>query len=138
MGRLRHPFYLMTLLCARLLTQWPANTGGIRGTGWQRGAYLYWRRDRTDLGLILYLLGLIFMVMPCFHRQISVQKNRIRILSRPDMYCTRAITTRSWFETALNYEPQILDSEIKEFPCLVHKLSAIPTALKYKPQRKMG
>ena len=38
-----------------------------------------------------------------------------------------------WFETALDYKPQILDPKIEEFPCLVHKLSVISTALDYKP-----
>ena len=44
-------------------------------------------------------------------------------------YCTHAITTR--FETALNYNPWILDPEIEEFPCLVYKLSVILTAPDY-------
>ena len=47
-------------------------------------------------------------------------------------YCTHAIITR--FETALNYNPWILDPEIEEFPCLPHKLSVTSTALQYKPQ----
>ena len=88
---------LMTLLCARLLTQGPANTGGIRGRG-DRLIFIE-GRDRmqgsSHLGLILYLLGLIFMVMSCFHGQISVQKNRINILSRRDMYRRGAIITCS-------------------------------------------
>ena len=50
------------------------------------------------------------------------------------MYRTRATITRSWFETALNYKPRILDQKIEEFPCLVHKLSVTLTALQYKPQ----
>ena len=44
-------------------------------------------------------------------------------------YRTRDIITRSWFETA---------DFIEEFPCLVHKLSVILTALDYKPQWKNG
>ena len=36
------------------------------------------------------------------------------------------------------YKPHILDPKIEEFPCLVHKLSAILTALQYKPQWKMA
>ena len=52
-------------------------------------------------------------------------------------YCTRAIITRSWFETSLNYKTQILGSKIEVFPCLVHKLSVILTALQCKPQWKM-
>ena len=40
------------------------------------------------------------------------------------IYRTRAIiVTRSWFETSLEYKPQILDQKIEEFPYLVHKLS---------------
>ena len=31
-------------------------------------------------------------------------------------YRTRAIITRSWFETALNYKPRILDSKNEELP----------------------
>ena len=31
----------------------------------------------------------------------------------------RAIKTRSWFETALDYKLQILGSKIEEFPCLL-------------------
>ena len=31
-------------------------------------------------------------------------------------YRTRAIITRSWFETALNYKPRILDLKIEELP----------------------
>ena len=53
-------------------------------------------------------------------------------------YRTRAIITRSLFETALDYKPQILGPNIEEFPCLVHKLSVILTALQYKPHWKMG
>ena len=53
-------------------------------------------------------------------------------------YRTRANITCSWFETALDYKPQILDPEIEEFPCLVHKLSVALTALQYKLQWKMG
>ena len=50
---------------------------------------------------------------------------------------TLAIITGSWFETALNYKPQILGSKIEEFPYLVHELSVIATALQYEPQWKM-
>ena len=50
------------------------------------------------------------------------------------MYRTRAIITRSRFETALDYRLRILGSKIEEFPCLVRKLSVILTALQYKPQ----
>ena len=53
-------------------------------------------------------------------------------------YRTRAIITRSWFETALDYKLQNLDPKIEEFPCLVHKFAVTPTALQYKPQWKMG
>ena len=49
-------------------------------------------------------------------------------------YRTRAIITRSWFETALDYYLRILGWKIEEFPCLEHKLSVILTALIYKPQ----
>ena len=45
------------------------------------------------------------------------------------MYRTRAIITRSWFETTLDYKPQILGPKIDEFACLVYKLSVILTAL---------
>jgi len=53
-------------------------------------------------------------------------------------YRTRAIITRSGFETALDYKPQILGPTIKEFPCLVHKLPATLSTLQYKPQWKIG
>ena len=33
----------------------------------------------------------------------------------------RAIKTRSWFETALEYKPWILDTNIEKFACLVHE-----------------
>ena len=32
------------------------------------------------------------------------------------IYHTRAIITRSWFETALNHKPRILDSKNEELP----------------------
>ena len=50
------------------------------------------------------------------------------------IYRTRAILTRSWFETALDYKPRILGQAIEEFPRLVHKLSVILTDLQCKPQ----
>ena len=37
------------------------------------------------------------------------------------IYRTRAIKTRSWYETSLDYKPQILGSKIEEFPFLVYK-----------------
>ena len=81
---------LMTLLCARLLTQGPANTGGIRGQGDREELIFIEGRDRMQgslhLGLILYLLGQIFMVMSCFHGQISVQK--IEYIICHDVICT--------------------------------------------------
>ena len=40
-------------------------------------------------------------------------------------YRTRAIISRSQFEAALVYKPQILSLKNEEFPFLVHKLSAI-------------
>ena len=43
------------------------------------------------------------------------------------MYRTRAIITRSRFETALDYKPRIFGS-IEGFSCLVHKLAVILTA----------
>ena len=52
-------------------------------------------------------------------------------------YCSdvsTAIITHPGFENALDYKPRILGSKIEEFPCLVHKLSVILTALQYKPQ----
>ena len=47
-------------------------------------------------------------------------------------YRACAFITRSWFETALDYKPRFLGSKIEEYPCLVHKLSVILTALYYK------
>ena len=41
------------------------------------------------------------------------------------IYSTRAIITRSRFETALIYKPRILGLKNEEFPFLVHKLSVI-------------
>ena len=49
-------------------------------------------------------------------------------------YRTRAIITRSWFETSLDYIPRLLGPKIEEFTFLVHKLSVILTALQSKPQ----
>ena len=40
-------------------------------------------------------------------------------------YRTRAIITRSRFETALDYKPRILGLKNEEFPFLVHKWSVI-------------
>ena len=40
------------------------------------------------------------------------------------IYRTRTIITRSRFEAALVYKPQILSLKNEEFPFLVHKLSA--------------
>ena len=81
---------LRFLLCARLLTQGPANTGGIRGQGDREELIFIEGRDRMQgslhLGLILYLLGQIFMVMSCFHGQISVQK--IEYIICHDVICT--------------------------------------------------
>ena len=37
------------------------------------------------------------------------------------VYQMRAIKTRSWFETALEYKPWILDTNIEKFACLVHE-----------------
>ena len=54
------------------------------------------------------------------------------------IYRPRTISNRSWFEDALDYKPRILDPNIEEFPCLVHKLFVALTALQYKPQWKMG
>ena len=59
------------------------------------------------------------------------------ILVKDELH-TRAIITRSWFETALDYKSRILGQKIEAFPFLVHKLSVILTALQYKPQWKMG
>ena len=53
-------------------------------------------------------------------------------------YRTHTIITDSWFGTAYHYKSRILGSKIEEFPCLVHKLSVILTALQYKWQWKMG
>ena len=53
-------------------------------------------------------------------------------------YRTRAIITRSWFDTVLYYKSRTLDPKIEEFPCWVHKLSVTLTALQYKPLKKLG
>ena len=50
----------------------------------------------------------------------------------------RATITRCKFETALNYEPWILDPKVEEFPCLVLKLFETLTGLQYKLQWKIG
>ena len=47
-------------------------------------------------------------------------------------YRTCAIISRSWFEAALVYKPQILSLKNEEFPFLVYKLSAIYDAAKVK------
>ena len=62
----------------------------------------------------------------------------LRMILCKRRYRTHAIITCSWFETAHNYKPPILDPKIEEFPYLVHKLSVTVTALQYKPQWKMG
>ena len=49
-------------------------------------------------------------------------------LRRSSRYHTCTIITRSWFETAFGYKLQRA-----KFPCLVHKLSVILTALDSKP-----
>ena len=55
---------------------------------------------------------------------------------KKNIYRTRAIITRSWFETALNYKPRILDSNNEELPFFSTKavcnsnLSTIYTAVK--------
>ena len=53
-------------------------------------------------------------------------------------YRTHAIITRSWFETALDDKPLMIDTTIEEFPCLVHKLSVKLTTLQYKLQCTNG
>ena len=50
-----------------------------------------------------------------------------------ELYRACTIITRSWFEFALDYKLRILDSRFAAFPCLVHKLSAILTALQHRP-----
>ena len=52
----------------------------------------------------------------------------VQLKNENSSICTRAIITHSWFETA--------DFRAK-FPCLVHKLSLILTALDYKLHWKM-
>ena len=52
-----------------------------------------------------------------------------------NIYRTRAIITRSWFETALDYKPRILGPT---FLVYVLKQSAILTSLDYKPHWKWG
>ena len=47
------------------------------------------------------------------------------------VYRTRAIITRSYFETTLDYKPLIYGPKIEEVPCLAHKLFVILTALQY-------
>ena len=51
------------------------------------------------------------------------------------LYRTCPTITRSYFETALNYKPWILDPKIEEFPCLVHKLSVTLTAGKNRVKK---
>ena len=55
--------------------------------------------------------------------------NHEYIINLTFIYRKRAIITRSWFETT-DLAP--------EFPCLVHELSVILTALDYKSHWKMG
>jgi hypothetical protein len=47
-----------------------------------------------------------------------------------------AIISRSSFETAFDYKPQILGLKIEEFSCLVHEVSVKSTTLQYNPQQK--
>ena len=49
-------------------------------------------------------------------------------------YCMHAIITCSWFETAPDNKPRILDPKIEQFPCLVHKFSVTQTALQFELQ----
>ena len=69
---------------------------------------------------------------------LATKKYQITTLSRKFEYRMRATITHSWFETALNYKPRILDPKIEEFPCLVDKLPVKLTTLQYKPQWKTG
>ena len=50
------------------------------------------------------------------------------------LYHTRAIIARFLFETTPDYKPWTLGPKMEELLCLVHKLSVILTALKYKPK----
>ena len=67
---------------------------------------------------------------------ISSPKQHLPKHMQHSVYITRTIIIRSWFETALDNKPHILDPTIEEFPCLVHKLCVPLTALQYKPQWK--
>ena len=76
---------LRFLLCARLLTQGPANTGGIRGQGDREELIFIEGRDRMQgslhLGLILYLLGLPNIYGYVLFSWANIcAKNRIHIL----------------------------------------------------------
>ena len=54
-----------------------------------------------------------------------LQNRAIEKFKNLPMYHTRAIISRSRFEAAPIYKPQILSLKNEEFPFLVHKLSAI-------------
>ena len=71
-------------------------------------------------------------------KKFSISPKQFGPIKNQYYYHMRAIITRSWFETGLDYNPRILGPKIEEFPCLVHKLSVILTALLYKPHWKMG
>ena len=59
----------------------------------------------------------------------EVNSSSYHVLVSNSKYRRSFMATQFWFETALDYKPQILDPQIEEFPCLVHKLSVTLTAL---------
>ena len=66
----------------------------------------------------------IYCTMYINNRVSKVEADHDSLLTQ-SRYRTRAIITRSRFETALVYKPRILGLKNEEFPFLVHKLSAI-------------
>ena len=85
-----------------------------------------------------FLRPLLMMWINVSHENWPTFKKRLDITFRPsgtykDLVGCHAIIIHSWFETTLNYKPKV-----EEFPCLVHKLSEILTALHYKYRQWKG
>ena len=79
-------------------------------------------------------------VMLLIHKtyiQISFTYNLVIQFVTKNLYRTRAIITRSWFEKVLEFKPWIFSPDFLVL-WLVHKLSAILTTLDYKSHWRRG
>ena len=80
--------------------------------------------------IICGLTTLTVQVSNVYHKLVSCVLLDYKILAKHEKvlffynestYHTRTIVNHSWSETSLNFNPQILDPIIEEFPCLEHK-----------------